>query len=257
MIKEELRNKRIGETRKSNENLTMTIIEYRNAKDMDVLFENGYIAKHVQYDKFKHGKVRNLIYPTVYGVGFVGVGNHNAFYNGKHTLAYNKWISMLSRIYDETYLKKYPTYTECSVCESWHNFQNFAEWFDNNYYVVENEIMTLDKDLLSNKNNKIYSPNTCCFLPQNINNLLVKSDGIRGKYPLGVSYDKDRKKYTSHVTKKNKRVFLGRYNTPEEAFYVYKREKEKYVKEVADQYKDTIPSHVYNALYAYEVEITD
>ena len=33
--------------------------------------------------------------------------------------------------------------------------------------------------------------------------------------------------------------------------------KEKYIKEVADEYKDKIPQKLYEALYAYKVEITD
>ena len=43
----------------------------------------------------------------------------------------------------------------------------------------------------------------------------------------------------------------------EEAFKSYKTFKEKYIKQVADEYKDKIPKKLYDAMYRYEVEITD
>ena len=86
---------------------------------------------------------------------------------------------MLRRCYDEKLHKKYPTYIDCKVCEEWLNFQNFAKWYYNNYYEIENEKICLDKDIL-HKGNKIYSPDNCVFVPNNINVLFVKSDKSRG-----------------------------------------------------------------------------
>ena len=40
----------------------------------------------------------------------------------------------------------------------------------------------LDKDLLV-CNNKVYSPETCVFVPREINQFLTKSNNSRGKYP--------------------------------------------------------------------------
>ena len=40
-------------------------------------------------------------------------------------------------------------------------------------------------------------------------------------------------------------------------FYTYKEFKEKYIKEVADQYRKYIPKKLYDALYKYQVDITD
>lgn len=57
---------------------------------------------------------------------------------------------------------------------------------------------------------------------------------------------------------KNKK-YLGRFplDQVEEAFLTYKRFKENYIKQVADEYKNLIPDKVYQALYNYKVEITD
>ena len=46
---------------------------------------------------------------------------------------------------------------------------------------------------------------------------------------------------------------LGSFDTPEEAFMVYKKVKEKYIKEVAEKYKNKIPLILYKSLIKYEV----
>ena len=45
--------------------------------------------------------------------------------------------------------------------------------------------------------------------------------------------------------------------TPEEAFLAYKKDKEAYIKDVANKWKDKIDPRAYEALMNYEVEITD
>ena len=171
-------------------------------------------------------------------------------------------MSMLKRCYDEEYHKKEPTYIDCEVCEEWLNYQNFAKWFYKNYYEISNEKMCLDKDILI-KGNKIYSPQTCIFVPNRINNLFVKSNNTRGEYPIGISYHKRKSGNDClrvDITLTNgKRKLLGlfSFNEIEKAFIYYKTEKEKIIKQVADEYKDLIPIELYDAMYKYEVEITD
>ena len=133
-------------------------------------------------------------------------------------------------------------------------FSNFEKWFNDNYYEIENEQMELDKDILI-KGNKIYSPENCIFVPHNINTLFVKNDKKRNCL-IGVFKLKENK-YTSKISTMNGRKQLGTYNTEIEAFNAYKKAKEDYIKEVADLYKDKIPQKLYDAMYKYEVEITD
>ena len=87
--------------------------------------------------------------------------------------------------------------------------------------------------------------------------LFTKSDASRGEFPIGVYYDKQMNKYGAycHIERKQKR--LGFFDTPEEAFLVYKEFKEAYIKEIADEYKDKIPQRLYDAMYAWKVEIDD
>ena len=121
--------------------------------------------------------------------------------------------------------------------------------------------MQLDKDILK-KGNKVYSPETCIFVPRRINSLFIKSDKARGRYPIGVTLRKDNGKYRSqcdvqYEEEPRKQIQLGQFDTPEEAFYAYKQFKENYIKEVADIYKPYIPEKLYEAMYRYEVEIDD
>ena len=237
----------------------MRIIEYKNANDILIEFQDEYkIRKSATYDEFKKRNIKNPYDKAVCGVGYVGEGIYN---EKNYPYIYAKWFSMLKRCYDPYYINKFPTYIYCIVCEEWHNFQNFAKWYEENYYEIPNEKMHLDKDILC-KGNKIYSPENCIFVPERINILFVKSDASRGKYPIGVCWRKSRNKFMSQcniLNKENNRkhIYLGTYNTIEEAFLAYKTFKEKYIKEVADEYKDLIPQKLYDALYKYEVEIND
>ena len=120
--------------------------------------------------------------------------------------------------------------------------------------------MCLDKDILFH-GNKIYSPETCLIVPERINKLFTKSTKSRGEYPIGVRERRNRLIAYCSITENNKtkQVNLGRFplHQVEEAFLTYKRFKENYIKQVADEYKNSIPDKVYQALYNYEVEITD
>ena len=157
-------------------------------------------------------------------------GAHPLTISGKRTKAYSVWYSMLDRCYLNN--PKAPTYSDCEVCQEWFYFQNFAKWFHENY----KEGFQLDKDLLK-PNNKIYSPETCVFVPKELNCLLTDHGRARGKYPQWVSRVKTpTETYQSALSKKNKIQYLGSFKSIEMAFSVYKEAKEAYVKEVAKEY---------------------
>jgi hypothetical protein len=47
----------LGKVNTANNGLKMTIVAYRSATDLDVLFENGELVEHRAYGEFKRGKV--------------------------------------------------------------------------------------------------------------------------------------------------------------------------------------------------------
>ena len=82
------------------------------------------------------------------------------------------WRGMKARCY---YSNAKP-YENCDVCYEWLiNYESFVEWFLDNLYDCGEQKLELDKDLFS-KGEKIYSPETCVFVPNNINQLFVKSN---------------------------------------------------------------------------------
>ena len=243
---------RIGEKNINNFGSEMIIVNSytrfndkhkRNYTYIDVLFpQYNWIAKGVQYDNFKKGSVKCPYERTIYGVGYIGEGKYKVSENSKKTRIYATWSHMLERCYDEKIHKKRPTYKDCSASEKFHNFQNFAKWYEDNYYEVEGERMCLDKDILV-KGNKIYSPETCILGPQTINSLFVKRQNDRGESVIGTSLYKNGKyqvncSLLNPETGKSKKEHLGYYETQEKAFEVYKYYKEKNNKMVADYFKD-------------------
>ena len=247
---------RLGEFGVNNNGEEMRIIRYANKNDIDVQFvKDGTIVEHRHYCAFKKGQIKNPFFPSVYGVGCIGVGDFKSKdENGKPTKCYKTWQDMHKRCYNPKYQEKRPTYKGCTVCEEWNNYQNYAKWSDENYYEVGNERMELDKDILC-KGNKVYSAETCVYVPHSINSLFIKCNNSRGEYPIGVS--KNRNKFEARLSKDNETIILGLYDTHEQAFQVYKEAKEQYIKEVANEYKDKIPYRLYEAMMKYEVDIND
>jgi len=248
---------RIGITNTNNFGSLMSVYNYRGSNDIDIIFpENNCIVHNKKYLDFMKGKISSPYETRAFGVGYLGEGKHKTRENGKKTNKYTSWHGILVRCCSEAFQKTRPTYINCVVTKEWLNFQNFGDWYDKNYYKVENKIMCLDKDILI-KGNKIYSPNTCVFTPISINSLFVKCNTRRGKFPIGVSYHKRDCSYEASCIINDKPIHLGTFNNPIKAFNSYKEAKEKYIKEIADRYKNNIPLNLYEAMYKYKVEITD
>lgn len=241
---------RIGETYITNEGYKVVIIKYLNANNCSIKFDNGLILKERIYEKIKSGKVKNPYHPSVLSKGFIGEGDYLTSKKGKHTIAYSRWVDMLRRCYDPKVHEKHPTYKDCIVCNEWLNFQTFAKWFYENYI----ESWCLDKDILL-KNNKEYSPKTCCFVPQELNKIILRDDKLNREYPIGVR--KQGSKFQASFSNNLGRNYIGTYGTPEEAFFAYKNAKENYIINTANLHKDKLSQQSYKALINYNVEITD
>lgn len=168
---------RVGETRMNSFGGKMTIIEYIDSSHVVVQFDRGFKEGWItttQYANFKAGRVKNLYAPTVYFAGCIGEGKYKPNDGHGHpSKQYETWRHMLERCYSPYYQKRKPTYHNCFVFMEWCTFQNFAEWFDENYYEVEGETMCLDKDILIS-GNKLYQPDRCIFVPNKINVLFTK-----------------------------------------------------------------------------------
>lgn len=170
--------------------------------------------------------------------------------------SYSIWMNIKQRCERPRDDCRNHAYLDCYICDEWKSYEKFKEWADKQYYIPGYQI---DKDILC-KGNKEYAPDKCCFVPMFINSLFTKSDKSRGKYPLGVSATPCghfiatmRKK----INGERRKIYLGTYKTTMEAFMAYKKEREKYIQEVADEYKDYLDQKVYQAMYNYKIDIND
>lgn len=222
-------------------------MEAHTYKAIKTFVLNGGFDTEQKILEVMNGEAYNM--PTVLGVGYWGSPDVDT----KHW-TYRKWHNMLTRCYSDSCHKNQPNYIDCTVCPKWHNYSNFKEWAEANYYTIDEATMELDKDILI-KGNTVYSPDTCVFVPRSINLLVINVKAARGEQPLGVFKFND--KYVASMSYNGKQIRIGQYDTPEEAFEKYKEYKEKFLKDIAEQYKDKIPVKLYEALVNWQVEITD
>ena len=245
----------VGNIFKSKSSGDFKILKYNDSKNVEIQFVNTRFETTVQLGNIKSGKVKDPYLPSVCGVGILGT-KYPSRVNGVQTKEYDLWYSMLRRCYSDNSKKKRPTYEGCEVSDKFKSYEYFYEWCHSQIgFGVEG--WHLDKDLLV-KGNKVYSEDSCVFLPSEINSLLTKRTASRGEYLIGVSWYSKSKTFIAQVNKnKGKPEHLGYFKTEIEAFNAYKTAKESFVKEQANKWKGEIDLRAYEALMNYQVEITD
>lgn len=150
--------------------------------------------------------------------------------NGKrmaHPL-YVTWIHLLERCSDYYQLKR-PTYKDVYVCEEFKSLSRFMQWAKDRYV----KGYQLDKDIIS-RGNKEYSPNTCVFVPPEVNSFLTSRINVRGEFPIGVT--KYRQKYVTQISKGGVKNHIGVYASIYEAHKGWQLEKIEYAKELMNKY---------------------
>ena len=245
----------VGRVYKSLNSGDFKVLKYNGARDVEIQFVSTNFETSVELGNIRNGKVKDPYSPSIYGVGIVGT-EYPINEGGVLTKEYVLWTGMLERCYSDTYKKKRPTYEGCEVSENFKSYDYFYEWCNKQIgFGVKG--WHLDKDLLT-KGNKVYSENTCVFLPREINQVLVKRTASRGEHLIGVYWHSKGKAFRAQVNKnKGKPEHLGSFNTELEAFNAYKQAKETFIKEQANKWKDKIDGRAYNALINYEVNIDD
>lgn len=154
---------------------------------------------------------------------------------------YRAWDKMKSRCREGGKLQtSRPTYKGCAYIQEWNSFEVFSLWavtqkgFDR---------WDLDKDILV-RDNKIYSPDTCLFVPSWVNTLLI--NGIqKGDLPVGVVARQGR--YASSISKYGKGHWLGTFGSPEEAHTAYLKAKVEYLNELKEDL-DEVDIRIHPAL---------
>lgn len=159
----------------------------------------------------------------------------HTFVNGVKTTCpfYKKWADMLQRCYSQKYQNRYPRYKGCSVHPSWFSFQTFKGWMKTKDWKGKH----LDKDIKV-FGNKIYGPETCIFIENNVNTLFNTREGAESDLPVGVSVNKYGK-YETGCSFGSGRVHIGTYSSVKDASLAYISAKSKYIESVVSEMKDT------------------
>lgn len=147
---------------------------------------------------------------------------------------------------DNWLTEKYRSYVGCEVHPDFIKFQDFADWATQQ--VGHNQDgWNLDKDILV-PGNRIYGPDTCCFVPGAINTLLVKpTSGL----PTGISFYKPTNKYVASISLFGVRQYLACSESVDDLIPIYNEAKSKYIVEIANLWKDSIDPRVYAALIGW------
>ena len=249
----------VGKILKSKNFGDFKILKYNDSGNVEIRFLKTGFEMVAQLGNIKSGKVKDPYVPSVCGVGVLGT-KYPSKVNGIKTKEYDLWYSMLQRCYSDVYKKKRPTYEGCEVSDNFKSYEYFYEWCNKQIGFGNDgngNPFHLDKDLLI-KGNKVYSEDSCVFIPQGINKVLTKRESMRGKHLIGVHWHNASRAFKAQVSKSTgKQEYLGLFNTELEAFNAYKEAKEYFVKEQANKFKSQIDQRAYNALMNYTVNIDD
>ena len=219
----------------------VTVLDYIDCSNVLIKFENSGAIKTVRADHLRCGNIKDQTQPTVYGVGVVG---ENFDKGESHSLTYNTWNGMLQRCYDPKLKQRRKTYERCFVDTVFLDYEYFKEWC-HNQKGFGNKGWNLDKDILSNEV-KVYSPDTCCFIPPEINSMFAGFSSERKKH-IGVFENNSGNFYVRTLINGVKKS-LGTFPTKDEAEKVHKAEKRRKILLVLDEWEDELDVRVVERL---------
>lgn len=228
------------------------IVAIRNATQVDIVFVNN--PDHVQTitaTRARIGNVSDPFYPTVENIGFMGVGEHECYVNGKLNPIYRVWRGMLDRAYHDGN-------NATSVCQEWWNYQTFADWYVETLGDIT-EKMTVVFDVLD-PNATVYNPVHTTMVPTYIHKILINNTpkGKEARLPRGVSEARDKQgrlngKYKAYIRINDRNIYLGDFENVRAASRAYNAAKVTHVRAMAKKYRHLITEETYRALFKWQV----
>lgn len=236
----------VGEVFNTNRCGSLVVIAYTSCSDVTVRFLATGTEVKTTMGNIKAGRVRDKA-ANINGV-------MDMKYDETTIRLYAIWKAMIYRCSGKL-SKSRSTYDDCSYSEDFSVFSDFYSWCKSSVG-FDIDGWQLDKDVLK-RGNRLYAPETCCFIPSELNSLILRSQAIRGALPIGVSYTKHGKFRARLKIGKGVEKHLGTFDSAMEAFSAYKKAKELRIKELAEKWKGSIDQRVYDSLISWEVNIDD
>ncbi|MED2945534.1 hypothetical protein P4284_23420 [Bacillus swezeyi] len=188
--------RRIGEVHYSNKGEKVTIIGSSPGKNNRVyhaMFESGFVVK-TTYAAIANGRIKDGYSKSLLGVGYLGYAKRK-----NNEREYSVWFNMLARCYNKK-SHSYKWYGErnVTVCERWKCFEYFLgdivyiPGYEREAFL--NGELELDKDIRQQHlqmQQKVYSPETCCFVKHKINAKYMECSNIQNFIaisPMGEIY---------------------------------------------------------------------
>lgn len=222
-----------------------TILDYKNNKEVTVEFERTGTVTTISLQSVREGCVQDIMQPSLCGIAALGVPLVE--YDRKTTKkAYRSYVGLIERVY--TRRESNVSYEGCSVVPEWLYFENYKPFFVEDPFRQEG--WHLDKDLLF-QGNKVYGPDTSCFIPPEINACMLIGPRVTNGLPTGVCFDTGSGKYIASINNSNANPpvrGLKRFSSIEEAFDCYRTHKESVFKMLAEKWKGLILPEAYEAL---------
>jgi len=159
----------------------------------------------------------------VYNIGIIDIQNASSYPSWK------TWLYMLKRVTTN------PTYVNVKICDEWLHFSNFNKWYNLHYRPG----WDLDKDL---KGHLLYSPDTCVYLPKEINQCLQRHKGI--KKSNGV--------WIAEYSRGGQIERIGEYGSKEEAQEAYLKGKKEYLDYLVQLYRHSLDRETQQLLREYK-----
>lgn len=212
----------IGSIHSSKTSGFFSIKTYINSRNVVVKFLDTGHEVTSNVGNIRRGNIKDPLFKSVLGVGFVGVGSFPAIVSR----GYDAWRCMLMRCYSGKFHSSEPSYADCTVCEEWHNYQNFAKWHEENY-PKDGITYALDKDLID-IGNKVYSPDKCVYVTQEVNSITTDMHRARGDMMIGVDFISKKNLFRSRCSHGSKSICLGYFNDQESAHEAWRKSKSNY-----------------------------
>ena len=204
------------------------VTEYFNYDKIAIVFLNSGYQMFVRANNLSRGEVRDPYAVSIMGVGYIGAGPYRIDTTPFDRMIYSRWRGILDRCYVKREGRKF-------VNQEWHNYQYFAAWFYSEFYeipYVSIYDMAVDKDILFPRNEE-YGPYKCLILPNFINSKIQLKE-----------YDREQIRRFDEGTMTQFEILK---------LMKHKAQREEIIRSLADQYRDILPFHVYQAIKKYQM----
>ena len=214
-------------------------------KEVGLVADSGTRIVNVKGKTYHYEKVLNWF---KYGL----LGDAGEYLQYRHNLTDIEFYKLATR-YDSVRhrVNNSKAYRFVRLHESFSTLDKFVAWcikqVGYEYYVNDTDNWHLDKDILGDENDKMYSANSCVLVPNELN--LMAQTKKRNKYGKGVQYQPIKKNpYRAYINIDGKSVGLGYYGTAEEANAEYVKARQAQVNVLKERYKGMVDDRVWDGL---------